>query len=287
MAVAYTLNFSRAAERLRLTQPAVSHQISSLEDELGVKLFHRTSKSVRLTREGYLYTQYAGEILRLFSASKGRLKAASEENRRVLGVGCRNTLELRLLTGALSELRREDSRGFVPSLRVVPHETLENLLYDAEIQIMPTFKEGAPKRAVYRELSRCGVACAVSMDSELAGREKVSVEDISRSGRIAISRPEVAPRAVLAVQNQLIAEASTNELIFCESVEVLSYVVASGFASAVLVDTPGIRVPGVRYIPVEGTGTLSYGAAYMAEEMTGLLRRFIEILSDMTNGAKA
>ena len=47
------MNFSRAAEQLRLTQPAVSHQINSLEDELGVKLFQRTSKSVRLTQEGY------------------------------------------------------------------------------------------------------------------------------------------------------------------------------------------------------------------------------------------
>ncbi len=282
MAVANTLNFSRAAERLRLTQPAVSHQISSLEDELGVKLFHRTSKSVRLTQEGYLYTQYAGEILRLFNASKGRLKAAREENQRVLGIGCRNTLELRLLTGVLSELRREDARGFVPSLRVVPHDGLENLLYDAEIQIMPTFKEGAPKRAVYREMSKCSVVCAVSPDSELVGRKQVSVVDISQSGRIAISRPEAAPRAALAVQNQLIADMNPNDIIFCESVEILSYVVASGFASAVLVDTPGIRVSGVEYIPVEGTETVSYGAAYMAEEMTELLRRFLEIFASMS-----
>ena len=42
----------------------------------GVKLFKRTSKSVRLTQEGYLYTQYAGEIMRLFNVSRGRLKAA-------------------------------------------------------------------------------------------------------------------------------------------------------------------------------------------------------------------
>ncbi len=282
MAVANTLNFSRAAERLRLTQPAVSHQISSLEDELGVKLFHRTSKSVRLTQEGYLYTQYAGEILRLFNASKGRLKAAREENQRVLGIGCRNTLELRLLTGVLSELRREDARGFVPSLRVVPHDGLENLLYDAEIQIMPTFKEGAPKRAVYREMSKCSVVCAVSPDSELVGRKQVSVVDISQSGRIAISRPEAAPRAALAVQNQLIADMNPNDIIFCESVEILSYVVASGFASAVLVDTPDIRVSGVEYIPVGGTETVSYGAAYMAEEMTELLRRFLEIFASMS-----
>ena len=42
MAVSNFLNFSRAAEQLRITQPAVSHQINTLEDELGVKLFYRT-----------------------------------------------------------------------------------------------------------------------------------------------------------------------------------------------------------------------------------------------------
>ena len=81
LAVADNLNFSRAAEQLRLTQPAVSHQINSLEDELGVKLFNRTSKSVRLTQAGYLYTQYAGEILRLFNVSKGRIKARARSSR--------------------------------------------------------------------------------------------------------------------------------------------------------------------------------------------------------------
>ena len=140
LAVANSLNFSRAAEQLRLTQPAVSHQISSLEDELGVRLFSRTSRSVRLTQEGYLFTQYAGEILRLFNVSRGRVRAVGEETARTLGIGCRNTLELRLLTRALGRLRGE-SEGFIPLLRVVPHDSLEMLLLDGEIAMMPTFRE--------------------------------------------------------------------------------------------------------------------------------------------------
>ena len=52
LAVAEHLNFSRASEELKMTQPAVSHQIRTLEEELGVKLFMRTSKNVSLTSEG-------------------------------------------------------------------------------------------------------------------------------------------------------------------------------------------------------------------------------------------
>lgn len=284
LAVANSLNFSRAAEQLRLTQPAVSHQISSLEDELGVKLFNRTSKSVRLTQAGYLYTQYAGEILRLFNVSKGRLKAAREEQQRVLGIGCSNTMEMWLISSALSRLRALEP-DFVPAFRVVPHNALENLLYDGEIQIMPTFKESAPKRAVYRELSMCGVVCAVSADRPMAEKQSVSVQDMLDSGLIAISRPNAAPRAVITVQNQLIAGSGPGNMIFCESIETQSAVVSSGFAAAVMADTPGIRIPGVSYIPIEGTESCSYGVSWMADELTPLLRRMLQILIEFS-GAK-
>lgn len=59
LAVAEHLNFARAAEQLHVTQPAVTQQIHSLEKELGVSLFARTTRSVRLTQEGRLFLQDA------------------------------------------------------------------------------------------------------------------------------------------------------------------------------------------------------------------------------------
>ena len=57
LAVAEYLNFSKAADFLKYsTQPAVSHQITSLEDELGTRLFVRTSKNVSLTEAGLMFT---------------------------------------------------------------------------------------------------------------------------------------------------------------------------------------------------------------------------------------
>ena len=135
MSVSNFLNFSRAAEQLCITQPAVSHQINALEDELGVKLFHRSSKSVRLTQAGHLFTQYASEMLRLSGLSKARLKAYQQALPMRFGVGCRDFMELRLFTSVLAQLRQEEPQ-LLPVLRLIPFASLETQLADGDTQVM-------------------------------------------------------------------------------------------------------------------------------------------------------
>jgi DNA-binding transcriptional LysR family regulator len=61
--VAETLNFTRAAERLHLTQAAISHQIKALETELGEPLFIRLKRGVQLSPAGQVALEYAERIL--------------------------------------------------------------------------------------------------------------------------------------------------------------------------------------------------------------------------------
>jgi len=61
--IADTLNFTKASERLHLTQSAVSHQIKALEDELGVKLFVRGKRGVKLTDAGRSAVESSRKIL--------------------------------------------------------------------------------------------------------------------------------------------------------------------------------------------------------------------------------
>jgi LysR family cyn operon transcriptional activator len=72
-AVAETLNFTRAAERLHLTQSAVSHQIKALEEELGEPLFIRAKRGVKLSQAGKIALEYAERILDEAEALRERI----------------------------------------------------------------------------------------------------------------------------------------------------------------------------------------------------------------------
>lgn len=196
MEVANFLNFSRAAERLQITQPAVSHQISTLEDELGVKLFYRTSKTVRLTPEGEMFTQYAGEILKLSRLSKARIKEPLQPAPTRLIIGCRNPTELRFVTPALGRLRQIRPE-VLPLLRLIPFDSLENLLAEGDIHMMFSFREAASTKMRYRELTRCPVMCICAPSHPLADRSSLTVKELQNAGRIATCRPQIYPPVCL------------------------------------------------------------------------------------------
>ena len=277
LSVADALNFSRAAERLRITQPAVSHQVKTLEDELGVQLFSRTSKSVRLTQEGHLFLQYAGEILKLAGASIAQVRQCQSGRPQYLGIGCRSAADLMLIRPALDRLRREEPQ-VIPLLRLIPLSALDNLLAQGDIQLLFTFEEMAPKNSVYRELVRCPMVCVCRADHPLASQVELTAEMLKDAGRIAACRPPICPPSLFTLQGQVVTSVPPDHVIFCESQEVLFTLVETGYTYAILADLPQLHQPGLRYLPLVGQPPLSFGAAFLSKGRSPALRRFLSLL---------
>lgn len=282
MEVANCLNFSRAAERLRITQPAVSHQINTLEAELGVKLFLRTSKNVRLTTEGSQFMHYAGEILKLTQLSKSRMKEAQKSLPRRLVIGCRNTLELQFVSPALRLLRARHPE-VLPVLRLIPFDSMENLLAEGDVHIMFSFQDITLPKIRCRELLSCPAVCVCSQDHPLAGHETLTVaqlQNLQESGPMAVCRPQVCPPPLLHIQNSIANGRETSSIFFCDNLEIILPLLQSGYAFAVLADMPHTRRPDLCYIPLPEFPPLSLRAACQTGQSIPVLHDFLSILRE-------
>src|SRR5258708_18091007 len=74
-AAARNLSFTKAAAELFVTQSAISRQVKALEDQLGISLFRRRHRELRLTEQGQTLYKTSGEVLRLLRDVAGRLVA--------------------------------------------------------------------------------------------------------------------------------------------------------------------------------------------------------------------
>lgn len=103
--VARRASFTRAAEELHLTQPAVTRQIAALERELKTPLFDRLGKSVQLTSAGEVLLRYAGQVLGLTKEAQEAVAEVAAGTAGRLSVGASTTLATYLLPGILTRFR--------------------------------------------------------------------------------------------------------------------------------------------------------------------------------------
>ena len=101
--VAEKLNFTNAAEALFLTQPAVTLQIKTLEEDLGVKLFDRAGGKVKLTEAGEILLGYAARITDLYNEAEIAVGALTGEERGKLLIGASTTIAQYVLPALLGE----------------------------------------------------------------------------------------------------------------------------------------------------------------------------------------
>jgi DNA-binding transcriptional LysR family regulator len=105
--VADTLNFRRAAEELHLTQPAITSQIKSLEESLGIALFDRISREIKLTPAGKTLLQYVRRIEAVTNEAVAALAPFGGQEGIEISIGASHTIAVYLLPQLLLPLLKE------------------------------------------------------------------------------------------------------------------------------------------------------------------------------------
>ena len=100
-------NITRAARRLSTSQPALSKQLSELEDALGAALFHRLPRGVRLTEAGQILLRHADRIFAAENAAESELAELSGLTRGRLSIGASTTIGSYLLPSVFSAFHRD------------------------------------------------------------------------------------------------------------------------------------------------------------------------------------
>lgn len=280
--VASCLSFSQAAVNPHVSQPTVSHQIKSLEDELGCVLLVRSTRSVSLTDEGFALLGYAREILELSARAKRRLAGAEVVGAKTLRIGVNDGIEAQALVPALAELRRRDA-DFDPVIRMGPHSALVEMVEDGRLDVVLEYRDpsGAPAGAtVFRRLSEVPATLVCAADDPLAGYEgPLGLDVLGEGRRVAVGSPHVLPPAIAAMQREALTRVDPKRVMMCPNVEVILALVSAGVACTLLPDVPPMRRDGLRFLPVETVEPVTCGVRTRRGRLSRLAGEFIGLLA--------
>lgn len=182
ISVCETKNFTKSADELGLTQPAVSQQIKAIESELGIKIFVRQNKNLQITPEGAIVLKYAKRIRSLYSAIK---PAIEDEKRNIksLTVGVTPTAENNIISEVLAKYASEKGNLHIKII----YDTIKNLYdklktYEIDLAIL----EGKINDSNFNSilLDTDYLVLAISNDNPLAKKTIISLDELKNENLI-------------------------------------------------------------------------------------------------------
>lgn len=174
--VARHLNFTRAAEELLLTQPAVTQQIKALEDEYGLPLFNRTGGRISLTAAGTTLLPFAEQLKTLSDQAFEAVTSTSGTHSGALALGASQTIGQYLLPNFVAAFLREHPRVTVTAISGNTDAMLEAVA-DHRVQIALVEGPGLRKDLRIEPFMQDRMVLVVPSSHEWANRQ-IAVHDL-------------------------------------------------------------------------------------------------------------
>lgn len=178
MKIVDTNSFTKAADSLALTQPAVSQHIRNLEEELGVKLFIRSHNQLRLTANGKIVDKYAR---RLLAISNNLIQSLQDEKDNVssLTVGITHSVESSQIVEALAEYSNQ-SKGLTIKVVTDTVENLHRMIRNYELDFLIINGKLKDPKLNYMTMDTDCLVLAVSPSHRLATKNTVTLEELKK-----------------------------------------------------------------------------------------------------------
>jgi DNA-binding transcriptional LysR family regulator len=286
-AVVECKGYREASRRLHIAQPSISEAVSDLEDELGLKLFVRTHRNARLTREGEIFYTDAVRILQQAETAILTAKRAAQGKVGKLSIGFIGSATLSFLPDLIRRYKLE-----YPNVKLALHDLYPVELHHAydrgEIDIAITRSLEHSKNLQSRVLLRDPLVAVLPRSRKLKSK-KIRLASLANERFILFHRkgaPAVFDTIVGACRSQGFSPRVENEPNSMQTI--LSLVEAEEGVAIVPASSSSLRSNGVWFVRlVPDNLYLDLIVAWPPGEVSAVLRTFLDFLSANEDAIRA
>ena len=275
--LAETLSFSRTAELQYITQPTVTNQINTLENELRLKLFARTKRKVELTPAGISFYNDIKEVLTRTNIAIEKAKhyaLAFESN---ISIGYEGNIEVKYLPSILSTFKEKFPHVHI-YLKTADFKEKRNLFINHNFDLIFTVKESIEgiTDIGYAELFTGRFVCVLTKDHPLAHKNIIEIDDLKDQTLILLD-PLKCPSEMARIQKDIQLNCPSSMFYFGDGPLIGYTMIKGNLGIAVMPDFACPEDPDISIIPMHLNDSISYGIAWHKNNRQEQIKGFVNI----------
>jgi len=248
VSLAECLNFTRAAERVHVTQSTLSHQIAQLEDELGTALFERLGRRVVLTEAGESFLAYAAKALKEVDQGVSDLKRAAGELDGVVRIGATHTFNIGFVPECLAAFMARHPTVKI-SVEELAAEAIGARLAEGTLDVGIAYEPADPALLWFEPLHNEEMVLVVGLAHPFAQRKRLRMVELHQQPLVLLPRLYTT-RAML---DECFARCGAEPLVAAEMntiAPMIDLVARTGLAAIVSMHAVPSRAD-IRVVPLE------------------------------------
>ncbi len=274
------LNFTKAAEALFLSVPTVTHHIKNLEEEIGVRLFYRNSRIVKLTEQGEKFYYDAKDIYMKMEDAKARFQSNTQSESVVFRIGCMSENEFEKIEPILKGIK--NLFPYVrPKIIAKDFYDLKNLYENQQLEIAIATRD-LSNQGTYKKLFEYESYALMLPTHPLAKERELSLHQLTEESLITLPPKNLPFIKGNKLQEFLALHAQDHTDIVAENERESLLLAKCGYGIAVL---PGFLVTEdaeLTCIPISGTKNIEYGLYFRNNDkhIKYFLKEYIKIFNE-------